>query len=63
MKGHNAALQGFTRPGTKRDENFGMSCAPGAGQITQPVDLQSSVLRLPISIKNALVALLSGSNP
>ena len=38
---------GYTGPGTTWDEmNFVMNPAPGAGQIAQPVDLQSSAIPL-----------------
>ena len=42
--GQNSAL----RPGKTcaNEMNFGMKHAPGAGSITQPVDLQSSVIPL-----------------
>ena len=39
--GHNAALQGYTGPGTTlaNEMNFGMNHAPGTGSITRTVDL------------------------
>ena len=46
--GHNAALEGYTRPGTTwaNEMNFVTNRAPDAGLITQPADLQSSMLPL-----------------
>ena len=46
--GHDSVLLGFTRPGTAwvNEMNFEMNHAPGAGSITQSVDLQSSELPL-----------------
>ena len=46
FKGHDLALYGYTGLGTiwANEMNFGMTHAPDAGSITQPVDLQSSML-------------------
>ena len=47
-QGNNSALYGDTGPGTTwaNGMNFGMNHSPGAGLITQPIDLQISMLPL-----------------